>query len=194
MLYLTNKKILKKMKIYTKTGDSGKTSLLSGERVSKYNMRIEAYGTVDELNSFVGYLRSSEIKKEDVSFLIKIQNYLFNIGSFLAMSKVNPKIKIKQITDENIEELENEMDKIELNLPKLTNFILPGGNQAVSLSHICRSICRRTERLCVQLSENEIIDEKIIVFFNRLSDYFFVLSRKITVDYKIEEIVWKSEK
>ncbi|MBN1250664.1 MAG: cob(I)yrinic acid a,c-diamide adenosyltransferase [Bacteroidales bacterium] len=182
------------MKIYTKTGDSGKTSLLSGERVSKYNMRIEAYGTVDELNSFVGYLRSSEIKKEDVSFLIKIQNYLFNIGSFLAMSKVNPKIKIKQITDENIEELENEMDKIELNLPKLTNFILPGGNQAVSLSHICRSICRRTERLCVQLSENEIIDEKIIVFFNRLSDYFFVLSRKITVDYKIEEIVWKSEK
>ena len=180
------------MKIYTKTGDKGTTSLLSGERVKKFNLRIDAYGTVDELNSFVGYLRSSKIKTEDVEFLIKIQNKLFNLGAFLAMTKENPNLKMTKISDDDIKALETEMDKIESKLPKLSNFILPGGNQAISLSHVCRSICRRAERLCVQLAEIEKIEDKLIMYLNRLSDYFFVLSRKLTYDFKVEEIIWNS--
>ena len=180
------------MKIYTKTGDKGTTSLLSGERVKKFNLRIDAYGTVDELNSFVGYLRSSEIKEEDSKFLINIQNKLFNLGALLAVKKENSNFKLPKISDDDIKLLEIEMDKIETKLPKLNNFILPGGNQAVSLSHVCRSICRRAERLCVQLTEAEVVEEKLIMYLNRLSDYFFVLSRKITNDFNVEEIIWDS--
>jgi len=181
------------MKIYTKTGDKGTTSLLSGERVEKFNLRISTYGTVDELNSFVGYLRSSEIKKEDVEFLIKIQNKLFNLGALLATVNKNKNLKISEISDNDIKTLENEMDKIEINLPNLTSFVLPGGNQAVSLGHVCRSICRRAERLCVQLSKTETIEEKLIMYLNRLSDYFFVLSRKITYDFNVDEIIWETD-
>jgi len=181
------------VKIYTKTGDKGTTSLLSGERVKKFNLRIDAYGTVDELNSFTGYLRSSEIKKEDIKFLISIQNNLFNLGGLLATTKKNTNFKMSEISDKDILVLENEMDRINIKLPKLTSFVLPGGNKAVALSHVCRSICRRAERLCVELAETETIEGKLIMYLNRLSDYFFVLSRKITYDFNVEEITWQTK-
>jgi len=181
------------MKIYTKTGDKGQTSLLSGERVTKYNDRIEAYGTIDELNSFVGLLHSGELNKDDKLFLIKIQNKLFNLGSNLAMGKKKSSLKLPGLNEEDIILLENEMDKIETTIPKLNNFVLPGGNQSVAYCHVCRSICRRAERLIVKLANETEINENIIKFTNRLSDYFFLLSRKITVDFKIEEIIWNPD-
>ena len=181
------------MKIYTKTGDKGQTSLLSGERVPKYNERIEAYGTIDELNSFVGLLRSGELNKEDALFLVKIQNKLFNIGSNLAMGEKQSSFKPLSLKEEDIVLLEKEMDKIDAIVPKLSNFVLPGGNQSVAYSHVCRSICRRAERLIVKLADKAEIDTGIIKFVNRLSDYFFLLSRKITFDYHIEEIIWNPE-
>jgi len=180
------------MKIYTKTGDKGTTSLLSGERVKKFNLRIDAYGTVDELNSYIGYLRSLKIKSEDKKFLIAIQNKLFNLGALLA-TKENNTIKIKKISEVDISILEKEIDVINQNIPAIKNFVLPGGSQEVALSHICRTICRRTERLCVELSETETIQNTILTYLNRLSDYFFMLSRKISFDYKVEEIVWLQE-
>lgn len=181
------------MKIYTKRGDTGKTSLLSGERVDKYNERIEAYGTIDELNSFVGLLRSGELDNNDKLFLIRIQNKLFNLGANLAVAKTNTNIKLPDLTNEDVELLEREMDKIDATLPQLKNFVLPGGNQTVAYSHVCRSVCRRAERLIVKLSANTAVDEQIIKYINRLSDYFFQLSRKIISDLNIEEDVWNHE-
>ncbi len=181
------------MKIYTKTGDKGQTSLISGERVAKFDDRIEAYGTVDELNSFVGLLSSTNLKKSDTLFLVIIQNKLFNIGSQLAMGKKKVSFKLPELKEEDIILLEKEMDKIDVQLPKLTNFVLPGGNQAVAYSHVCRSICRRTERLIVKLANETDIDDNIIKFINRLSDYFFLLSRKIAFDFKVNEVVWNPE-
>ena len=178
------------MKIYTKTGDKGQTSLLSGERVSKFNERIEAYGTIDELNSFVGLLRCGELNKEDALFLMRIQNKLFNIGSNLAMGEKESSFKPPILKEKDIVLLEKEMDKIDAIVPKLSDFVLPGGNQSVAYSHVCRSICRRAERLIVKLADKAEIDTDIIKFINRLSDYFFLLSRKITFDYHIDEIIW----
>jgi len=178
------------MKIYTKTGDKGQTSLLSGNRVSKYNSRIEAYGTVDELNSFIGFLRSLDIDTYTVELLKLIQNRLFSIGSTLALDENKYNIVIPKISEIDIEILEKEMDRIESELPKLSNFILPGGHQSVGMAHICRSVCRRAERLIVKLSENEEIDELVIKFVNRLSDYFFMLSRKFMKDFNVEEVIW----
>ena len=181
------------MKIYTKTGDKGQTSLLSGERVSKYNNRIEAYGTIDELNSFIGLLRSGKLNNEDDLFLLKIQNKLFNIGSNLAMGEKESSFKPTSVKEEDIILLEKEMDKIDAAVTKLSNFILPGGNQSVAHSHVCRSICRRAERLIVKLADETEIDMNIIKFVNRLSDYFFLLSRKISFDFKIDEVIWDPE-
>ncbi len=181
------------MKIYTKTGDKGQTSLLSGERVAKYHERIEAYGTIDELNSFVGLLRSGELNKDDKLFLIKIQKKLFNIGSNLAMGKKKSSFKPPILKENDIALLEKEMDKIDSLLPKLTNFILPGGSQSVAYSHLCRSICRRAERLIVKLADETEIDVNIVKFINRLSDYFFLLSRKIAFDYHVEETIWNPD-
>ena len=181
------------MKIYTKTGDKGQTSLLNGERVSKYNNRIETYGTIDELNSFVGLLKAGEINKYDALFLVIIQNKLFNIGSILALGKKRGSFIPPPLKEEDILLLEKEMDKIDAILPKLTNFVLPGGNKAIAYSHVCRTICRRAERLIVKLADESEIDENIIKYVNRLSDYFFLLSRKITIDYDVEEIIWDSE-
>ncbi|RLD79366.1 MAG: cob(I)yrinic acid a,c-diamide adenosyltransferase [Bacteroidetes bacterium] len=181
------------MKIYTKTGDKGQTSLLSGERVSKFNERIEAYGTIDELNSFVGLLRCGELNKEDALFLMRIQNKLFNIGSNLAMGEKESSFKPPILKEKDIVLLEKEMDKIDAIVPKLSDFVLPGGNQSVAYSHVCRSICRRAERLIVKLADKAEIDTDIIKFINRLSDYFFLLSRKITFDYHIDEIIWNPE-
>jgi cob(I)alamin adenosyltransferase len=179
------------MKIYTKTGDKGKTSLLSGNRVAKYHLRIQAYGTVDELNSFIGLLRSNLIKESDVQILALVQNQLFNVGSSLAMDEKRSGLSLPEIVVEDIERLEIEMDLIDSFLPKLKDFIIPGGSQSISLAHVCRSICRRAERLCVELSDNDQVDELIIIYLNRLSDYFFMLSRKIAFENNIEMPIWK---
>ena len=181
------------MKIYTKRGDTGQTSLLSGERVAKCHERIEAYGTIDELNSFVGLLRSGKLDNNDSQFLIKIQNKLFNLGSNLATEKKSKNFKLPGLTNDDILVLEKEIDKIDTILPKLKNFVLPGGNQTIAYCHVCRSICRRAERLIVKLSANTDVDEQIIKYVNRLSDYFFQLSRKIAFDLKLEEEIWNPE-
>ncbi len=181
------------MKIYTKTGDKGQTSLNSGERVPKFDSRIEAYGTVDELNSFVGLLSSAELKNSDALFLEIIQNKLLNIGSQLAKGKKKSSNKLPELQAEDIILLEKEMDKIDADLPKLTSFVLPRGNQSIAFSHVCRSICRRAERLIIKLAEKEELDENIIKFMNRLSDYFFLLSRKIAFDCKVVETIWNPE-
>ncbi|MCF6240238.1 MAG: cob(I)yrinic acid a,c-diamide adenosyltransferase [Bacteroidales bacterium] len=179
------------MKIYTKTGDKGTTSLLSGERVPKYHERIEAYGTIDELNSFVGLLRSADIKKEDNEFLIKIQHHLFNIGSLLALGDKEVKFKMPEITENEILEIEQAMDKMDNNLPKLKSFVLPGGEQTVAYCHVCRSICRRAERLIIKLNTENKINKHLLQYINRLSDYFFMLSRKIAHEKDFEEIKWE---
>jgi len=173
------------MKIYTKTGDAGKTSLLSGERVSKFHDRIEAYGTVDELNSFVGLLMS-EIEFNDISTnLISIQNNLLNIGSLLAVeSEIS--FSIPGITNSDLKVLENKMDEMNETLPEIKNFILPGGNKIVALCHVCRTICRRAERMAFKVNA----DEKALIYLNRLSDYFFVLSRYLSMKTNAIEIPW----
>jgi len=181
------------MKIYTKTGDKGKTSLLSGKRVPKYHRRIEAYGTIDELNSFIGLLRSYDIDKIGNEILGGVQNHLFTIGSSLAMDVKRPEFVLPEITTSDVEILEKDIDRIDILLPKLKEFIIPGGSQAIAFCHVCRCVCRRAERLCTELSDNEQVDELIIVYLNRLSDYFFMLARKIAFDNNIEIPHWKSD-
>ncbi len=167
------------MKIYTKTGDKGETGLFGGERVSKDNVRICAYGTVDELNSFIG-LAITEIKSDEVkNILIDIQNNLFVVGSDLATpeNEKNKKLNIQRTSKDFISKAENDIDFISDKLEPLRNFILPGGSKGAALLHICRTIARRAEREIVQLKKMDYISDNIIVFFNRLSDLFFVLSR-----------------
>lgn len=178
------------MKLYTKGGDTGMTSLLGGARVKKYNPRIEAYGTVDELNSQIGVIRSSEIAESDKKFLIDIQNALFTMGSKLAMEPGNDKVKIPELQDSDVTALEIEIDKIDAILPPMRNFVLPGGNMAVAHSHVARCVCRRAERSVLSLSENEEVAPIIIMYLNRLSDYLFILSRKISHETEAEEIPW----
>ncbi|MGB5362848.1 MAG: cob(I)yrinic acid a,c-diamide adenosyltransferase [Aureibaculum sp.] len=185
------------MKIYTKTGDKGKTSLFGGTRVPKYDLRIEAYGTVDELNSYIGLLRDQKIDNHTSKSLLKIQNELFTIGSMLATPPAKETLKsgkerldIPKISFEQILFLEQEIDLMEKELTPMTHFILPGGHQTVSFCHIARCICRRAERLVVQLHEAEPLNEYILSYLNRLSDYLFVLARKLSVDYKSKEIPW----
>jgi len=180
----------KPMKIYTKGGDKGQTSLLGGKRVLKSNPRIEAYGTIDELNANIGLLRDLEISEDIKQDLLKIQNILFVIGSILAC-EVDPKqFSLSNVDDSDIVDLEKGIDTMEKELPTLKSFILPGGHVAVSQCHICRCICRRAERHIVLLSEEEIVEEVIIQYLNRLSDYLFVLARKISKDLGISEINW----
>lgn len=181
------------MKIYTKTGDKGNTSLYGGKRVPKYNTRIEAYGTVDELNSFLGLLRDQNINDLHKEFLINIQNDLFTIGAILATPTDNEKAKklnIEQITPADIKKLELEIDALNISLDPMTHFILPGGHQTVSYCHVCRSICRRTERLAFKLADETHINNDVLIYLNRLSDYLFVLARKLTKDLKINETKW----
>ncbi len=178
------------MKIYTKTGDKGETSLLSGERVKKNHIQIEVYGTIDELNSFVGLLSSYIENKELKAELELIQHKLFNAGTVFAIRK-EVKFDVPYIKEEDIVFLENRMDQMNEELPELKNFILPGGNKTVSLSHVCRSICRRAERNAVSAEIENEKKEKVIQYLNRLSDYFFVLSRKLSYDTNSEIIIWK---
>lgn len=178
------------MKIYTKTGDAGLTSLIGGTRVPKYHLRIESYGTVDELNSYIGMVRSQEIDEKDRLMLKEIQDRLFTIGSSLAADPEKSTMKIPDLHQEDIALLETEMDRMEAILPQLKHFILPGGNNAVSFCHLARCVCRRAERVTVHLSEEVFVDEKVKVYLNRLSDYLFMLARKIGFEQHIEENNW----
>ncbi|HLV93347.1 MAG TPA: cob(I)yrinic acid a,c-diamide adenosyltransferase [Aequorivita sp.] len=189
------------MKIYTKTGDAGTTSLFGGSRVPKHSLRIESYGTVDELNSHIGLIRSQEIDTHSKDILIQIQKKLFTLGSTLAtdpkkaiLKSGKERLKIQKVNEESIELLENEMDSMNESLPDLTHFILPGGNNAVSFCHIARTVCRRAERRVTELNEIEPIDPLVIKYLNRLSDFLFVLARKLTKDMEAEEILWLPEK
>ena len=181
-------------KIYTKTGDLGKTSLIGGTKVPKSNIRIESYGTVDELNSFIGlvgdYLNNSRLK----TILKEIQDRLFTIGSSLACDPdKEPLMKIPDLKEHDVKLLENEMDKMNEELPAMKHFILPGGHVAVSTTHITRCVCRRAERLCVGLKEmGGFVDPLVIVYLNRLSDYLFVLARYVGHINGVQEIAWKA--
>ena len=181
------------MKIYTKTGDKGKTSLIGGTKVYKSDLRIEAYGTVDELNSYVGlcldHLRSDNIN----NVLAEIQDRLFTIGSALACDPdKETKLKIPDLHETDIELLEKEIDRMNEVLPLMKSFILPGGNISVSTLHIARCVCRRAERCCVRMQKKEMeVEPLIIKYLNRLSDYLFVLARFAAHELKVEEIPWK---
>ena len=180
------------LKIYTKTGDKGTTSLIGGTKVLKSDLRIEAYGTVDELNSYVGLCRDIIIDESSKKILKEIQDRLFTIGSSLACDPdKEPKMKIPDLKEEDIVLLENEIDKMNEVLPEMKHFILPGGHVTVSHIHVARCICRRAERCCVRLGENEQENSMIIKYLNRLSDYLFVLARYVANLLKAEEIPWK---
>jgi cob(I)alamin adenosyltransferase len=179
------------MKIYTKTGDEGKTSLLGGSRVPKHHLRIETYGTVDELNSFLGLLRDQLKDENQVKQIIRIQEQLFTIGSHLATEPGKHNIKLPEVHAEEIDYLEESIDQMNEVLPEMRNFVLPGGHSAVSTCHVARCVCRRAERLTVHLSEEAEVNPLILKYLNRLSDFLFVLSRKITFDTGAIEIPWK---
>ena len=189
------------MKIYTKTGDAGTTALFGGTRVKKYNLRIESYGTVDELNSYIGLIKDQEIDNSVKKPLLVIQNELFTLGSMLAtppeketLKNGKERLNIPKIDADSILFLESEIDKMDLELPQMTHFILPGGHQAVSFCHVARCVCRRAERLSVELNDQEAIINDIIKYLNRLSDYLFTLARKLGKDLSVEEIKWIPEK
>jgi len=189
------------MKIYTKTGDKGTTSLFGGTRVPKYHLRIEAYGTVDELNSYIGLIRDQKIAEHTSTILLKIQHELFILGSMLAtppekkvLKNGKERLNIDKISKHSIELLENEIDTMNEQLPDMTHFILPGGHTTVSYCHIARCICRRAERISTHLSDESTIEPEILVYLNRLSDYLFVLARKLTKDNQAQEIKWIPER
>ncbi len=185
------------MKIYTKTGDDGTTGLLGGARVKKHHIRVESYGSVDELNSWLGLIRDQDIDGRVKSMLIQIQEKLFTVGAILATDPEKALVKggkkrlnIPELTDADIEVLEKEIDAMETSLPAMTHFILPGGHTSVSYCHIARSVCRRAERSCTLLYGNMPFDDRVLSFINRLADYLFVLARKLSQDLKVEEIKW----
>ncbi len=182
----------KEFKVYTKTGDDGTTGLVGGNRVKKYDPRLEAYGTVDELNACIGVIRSYTIPDEIKTLLIQIQNKLFNIGSRLASDEkgdaLTANLAVKQ---EDIEVLEKEIDSLEENLPELRNFILPGGELSMAQCHMARTVCRRAERRIVEFAEQYPVQSEIVKYLNRLSDFLFVLARKLGNINSVEETAWK---
>ncbi len=183
------------MKIYTKTGDKGTTALFTGKRVAKHHIRIESYGTIDELNSFLGLVRDQEIDEHSKEALALIQHKLFTVGAILATEpKKENRLKIPRISDEDITFLEEEMDQMNEELPEMTHFILPGGHTTVSYCHIARTVCRRAERMASYLNENEPLPNNLLSYINRLSDYLFVLARKLTKDLQAQEVKWIPEK
>lgn len=179
------------MKIYTKTGDSGTTSLLGGVRVSKAHVRIEAYGTVDELNAYVGLLRDQEVNARRKDFLKEIQDRLFTLGAELATEPGTDKVVKPSLLDSDITALEDSMDEMEKGLEPLKNFILPGGHQSVSFAHLARCVCRRAERITITLSDQEPVDQLVLKYLNRLSDYLFMLGRKMASELEVEEVKWQ---
>lgn len=182
----------KEFKVYTKTGDDGTTGLVGGNRVKKYDPRLEAYGTVDELNACIGVIRSYSIPEEISDLLIQIQNKLFNIGSRLASDEKGDALTANlAIKYEDIELLEKEIDKLEESLPELRNFILPGGELSMAQCHMARTVCRRAERRIVEFAEHSPVQSEIIKYLNRLSDFLFVLARKLGNSNGAEETIWK---
>ena|SRR5690554_4434238 len=180
------------MKVYTKTGDRGETSLIGGKRVSKNDLRIDSYGTVDELNSWIGLLRDhDEIPEKQFEQLIEIQDRLFTIGSLLATQPDGTKMKLPLLYEGDIEFLENAIDEMNENLPTMKHFVLPGGKKILSHCHVARCVCRRAERLAVGLNDDKEQYLIAMKYLNRLSDFLFVLSRKIANDLEIKEIQWK---
>jgi cob(I)alamin adenosyltransferase len=179
------------MKIYTKTGDQGTTALFGGKRVSKADLRIDTYGTVDELNSWIGLLRDQPVNEIRKQFLIDVQDRLFTVGSILATEPGNQKVKIPALAEADIKVLEDEIDAMDSQLEPMRFFVLPGGHQSVSYCHIVRTVCRRAERLTIALHNQEPIDALVIKYLNRLSDYLFVLARKMAFELKVEDTPWK---
>lgn len=179
------------MKIYTKKGDTGTTSLIGGTKVPKHHIRIESYGTIDELNSWIGLIRDQQIDDHHKEVLIEIQDRLFTIGSSLASDPERSKMKIPDLKEEDVTKLEKEMDAMDEKLPEMRSFVLPGGQTTISYIHISRCVCRRAERLATHLAETSFVDPLVIKYLNRLSDYLFVLSRMLTQELKANEIPWK---
>lgn len=187
------------MKVYTKRGDKGETSLIGGTRVSKYSLRLDTYGTVDELNAYTGLVRDVivaekeiELKAELKSQLIMIQELLFTIGSNLAVDPEKSRMKLPSVRLSDIEVLEKKIDRLDAECEPMRKFILPGGHPIVSHCHVARTVCRRAERLCIGLSMESEVDENIIKYLNRLSDYFFVLSRYMALEVNAEETPWEA--
>jgi cob(I)alamin adenosyltransferase len=185
------------MKIYTKTGDKGSTALFGGTRVPKHHIRIESYGTVDELNSYIGLIKDQEIDSEIKTHLKKIQDNLFTLGAELATDPEKAQLKngkerlnIVKVKEAEIQFLEDQIDLMNKELPQMTHFILPGGHTTVSYCHIARCVCRRAERLATALQEIEPFEAYILQYLNRLSDYLFVLARKLSKDLQAEEVKW----
>jgi len=189
------------MKIYTKTGDKGTTALFGGTRVPKHHIRIESYGTVDELNSYIGLIRDQNIDQHYKDILIKIQDRLFTVGAILAtdpkkaiLKNGKERLNIPKISETDINLLEQEMDAMDAQLPPMTHFVLPGGHQTVSFCHIARTVCRRAERLASALNDLEPFQPETLTYLNRLSDYLFVLARKLSQDLQADEVKWIPEK
>ncbi|MGC1514236.1 MAG: cob(I)yrinic acid a,c-diamide adenosyltransferase [Maribacter sp.] len=189
------------MKIYTKTGDDGTTGLFGGTRVPKHHDRIDSYGTVDELNSWLGLIRDQDIADSSKKQLSKIQAHLFTVGALLAtdpekavLKNGQERLNIPKIGILEIEFLEKAIDEMDAQLPQMTHFILPGGHTTVSYCHIARTVCRRAERLATLLFDHEPFDIAVLSYLNRLSDYLFVLARKVSKDLQVEEIKWIPEK
>lgn len=178
------------MKIYTKTGDKGETSLFGGKRVPKNYNRIEAYGTVDELNAYIGLLRDQEVYGSEAKVLIEIQDRLFTLGAILAADPDKPKLKKPDLHESDIELLENEIDRMNEELPELKQFVLPGGHQSVSFTHIARTVCRRAERLTIAIGDDFLHETLVIKYLNRLSDYLFELSRYGAKKLNAPETPW----
>ena len=181
------------MKVYTKTGDKGTTSLIGGERVAKCDCRVEAYGTVDELTAFTALLadklQSDEAYTAEVAFLRRIESQLMTVAALLAVGE-GGEDKVGKLQSATIEEMEQAIDSMQEALPQITKFTIPGGDERLSLAHVCRTICRRAERQALRAAENCNIEEQVIVYLNRLSDYFYLLGRSITHRSQVEEILW----
>ncbi|MCX2837445.1 cob(I)yrinic acid a,c-diamide adenosyltransferase [Salinimicrobium sp. MT39] len=189
------------MKIYTKTGDKGTTALFGGTRVPKHHIRIDSYGTVDELNSHLGLMRDQQVDEHSREIVVKIQDRLFTLGAILAtdpekavLKNGKERLNIPKISTEDIELLEQEIDRMNEALPPMTHFILPGGHQTVSVCHVARCVCRRAERLATALYEIEPFEEQVLQYLNRLSDYLFVLARKLSHDLQVKEVKWIPQK
>ena len=180
------------MKIYTKTGDKGTTSLIGGKRVLKNSDKLNAYGTIDELNSFLGLLRAKTTDENIKTEILDIQNTLFNVGAYLALDENVEKIpEFAQISDEKIKKLEDLIDFFQENLPKITNFIIYGENELSAICHVCRAVCRRAEREIITVNQQYNIDTNITTYINRLSDLLFVLARIYTKNEEKSDFLWK---
>lgn len=184
---------MKKSLVYTKTGDKGTTALIGGTRVAKTHVRLEAYGTVDELNAQLGLLVTYLADGRDKGMILKIQNKLFTVGSHLATDQEKVELRdVSIITSEHITELEQEIDFVDAALPPLRAFVIPGGSRGSAVCHVCRTVCRRAERRILALSEEYKVSAEVLSYMNRLSDYLFVLSRKINVIEETDEIFWNN--